>query len=124
MKTLHKTVGLRAVSRRVGGRDPEQLVEFGLHVTGELRALVGGDIIRHSKAGGPVTDEGSRTGLSGGVGQWNGFRPLSGTVDDCKEVLHAIGLFKGAHQVDMEAAKTMVRWWSLRERCLNVAVDL
>ena len=68
--------------------------------------------------------QGSRTGLSGGVGQWNGFRPPSETVDDHKEVLHALGLIKGAHQVDMEAAKTTVRWWSLCERCLNVAVNL
>ena len=82
-------------------------------MTGELRAPVGGDIIRHSKAGDPVTDEGSQTGLSGGVGQWNGFRPPSETVDDRKEVLHALGLIKGAHQVNMEAAKTTVRWWSL-----------
>ena len=59
VKTLHETVGLRAVSRCVGGRDPEQLVEFGPHVNGELRAPVGGDIIRHSKVGDPVTDEGS-----------------------------------------------------------------
>ena len=28
VKTLHETVGLRAVSRRVGGGDPQQLVEF------------------------------------------------------------------------------------------------
>ena len=59
MKMLHKTVGLRAVSRRVGGRDPEQLVEFGPHMAGELRATVGGDIIRHSEAGDPLADEGS-----------------------------------------------------------------
>ena len=80
--------------------------------------------IRYSEAGDPVTDEGSRTGLSGGVGQWNGFRPPSETVDDRKEVLHALRLIKGAHQVHMEAAKMTVRWWSLGERCLNVAVEL
>ena len=65
---------LGAVSRHVGGRDPEQLVEFGRHVTGELRAPIGGDIIRHSEAGDPVTDEGSRTVLSGGSGMASGHR--------------------------------------------------
>ena len=92
-------------------------------MTGELRATVGG-VVRHSEAGNPVTDEGSRTGLSGGVRQWNGFRPPSEAVDDRKELLHALGLTEGAHQVDMETAKETVRWWSLGERCLNVAVDL
>ena len=50
VKTLHETVGLRAVSCRVGGRDPEQLVEFGPHVTGELRAPIRGDIIRSGRS--------------------------------------------------------------------------
>jgi O-acetyl-ADP-ribose deacetylase (regulator of RNase III) len=50
VETLHKTVGLWAISRRVGGGDPEQLVEFRPHVAGELRATVRGDVIRHSKA--------------------------------------------------------------------------
>ena len=123
VKTLHETVGLRAVSRRVGGGDPEQLVEFRPHVAGELRATVGGDVVRHSEAGDPVADEGSRTGLGGGVGQWNGFRPPSEAVDDREEVLHALGLIEGAHQVDVETAKATVRGWSLGERCLNVSVD-
>ena len=92
MKTLHETVGLWAVSRRVGGGDPEQLVKFRPHVAGELRATVGGDVVRHSEAGDPVTDEDSGTGLGGGVRQWNGFRPPSEAIDNREEVLHALRL--------------------------------
>ena len=93
-------------------------------MAGELRATVGGNVVRHSEAGDPVTDEGSCTGLGGGVRQWNSFRPPSEAVDDREEVLHALRLIEGAHQVYVQTAKATVRRWSLGERCMNVAVDL
>ena len=93
-------------------------------MAGELRAAVGSDVVWHSEAGDPVANEGLYTGLGGGVRKWDGFRPPSEAVNDREKVLHALGLIKGAHQVDVETAKTTVRRWSLGERCMNMAVDL
>ena len=66
-------------------------------MAGELRTMVRGDIIRHSKTGDPVTDEGSSTGFRGKVRKWDGFRPPDETVDDCQEILHAVRLVKRTH---------------------------
>ena len=71
-----------------------------------------------------MTDEGSCTGLGGGVRQWNCFRPPGEAINDREEVLHALGFIEGPHQVDMEAAEATVRGWPLGERCLNMAVGL
>ena len=71
-----------------------------------------------------MTDEGSCTGLGGGVRQWNGFRPPGEAINDREEVLHALGFIEGPHQVYMEAAEATVRGWPLGERCLNMAVGL
>ena len=67
MEVLNKSIGLWAVGRHIRGRDPEKAVEFGPQMAGELRATVGGNVIRHSEAGYPVMDEGSCTGLGGRV---------------------------------------------------------
>ena len=69
-------------------------MEFGPHVAGKLRAAIRGDVIRHSKVGNPVTNEGSYAGLSNGVWQRNGFRPPDKAVHDCDEVFHTLGLIK------------------------------
>ena len=67
MEALNKSIGLWAVDRRIRGRDPEKAVEFRPQMAGELRAMVGGNVIGHSEAGYPVTDEVSCTGLGGRV---------------------------------------------------------
>ena len=67
MEALNKSIGLWAVGCRIRDRDPEKAVEFGPQMAGELRATVGGNVIGHSEAGYPVTDEGSYTGLGGRV---------------------------------------------------------
>ena len=70
-------------------------MEFGPHVAGELRAVIRGDVIMHySKAGNPVTNEGSYAGLSNGVWQRNGFRPPDKAVHDREEVFHTLGPIK------------------------------
>ncbi len=66
-------------------------------MAGELRAAIRGDVIRHSKAGNPVTNEGSYAGLSSGVWQRNGFRPLGKMVHDLEELFHTLGLIDRAH---------------------------
>ena len=66
-------------------------------MAGELRATVRGNVIGHSEAGYPVTDEGSCTGLGGRVRQWYGFRPPGKAINDCKEVFRALRLVKGTH---------------------------
>ena len=97
METLNKSVSLQAVGHHIRGRDPKEAVEFGPQMAGELRATIRSDVIRHSEAGHPVTDEGSCTGLSGRVRQWYGFRPSGKVIDNRKEVLHALRLIKGTH---------------------------
>ena len=49
------------------------------------------------KAGYPVTNESSYTGLSGRARQWNGFRLPSIAIDDGKEVLNALRHVKGTN---------------------------
>ena len=93
-------------------------------MTCELRTTVGGDVVRHTEAGDPVTDEGSCAGLGGGVRQRDGFGPPGEAVYDGEKELHALRLIKGAHQVDVEAAEATVRGWSLSERYMDVSVDL
>ena len=66
-------------------------------MAGELRTTVGGDIVRHSKTGDPVTDEGSSTGFCGRIRNWDGFRPPGEAVNDREEVLHAFRLIKRTH---------------------------
>ena len=90
-------------------------------MTRELRTTVGGDVVRHTEAGDPVTDEGSCAGLGGGVRQRDGFGPPGEAVYDGEKELHALRLIKG---VDVEAAEATVRGWSLSERCMDVSVDL
>ena len=51
-------------------------------MAGELRATVGSDVVWHSEAGDPVTNEGLYTGLGGGVRKWDGFGPPSEAVND------------------------------------------
>ena len=64
-------------------------------MAGELRAMFGGDIMGTPEAGYPVTNESFYTGLSGRVRQWYGFRLLGKSIDDSKEVLHALRLCQG-----------------------------
>ena len=66
-------------------------------MAGELRGVIRGDIIRHSKAGNPVTNGGSYAGLYSGIWQWNGFRPPGKAVHDREEVFHTLGLIERAH---------------------------
>ena len=66
-------------------------------MAGELRTTVGGDVVKHSKMGNPVMNEGSGAGFCGSVCKWEGFRPPGEAVDDCEEVLHALGLVKKTH---------------------------
>ena len=67
MEIFKKSIALQAGGRRIRGRDPEQAVEFGPQMVGELRATVRGDVIRHSEAGYPLMDEGCCTDLGGRV---------------------------------------------------------
>ena len=66
-------------------------------MAGELRTTVGGDIVRHSKTGDPVMNEGSSTSFHGSVRKWDGFRPPGEVANDREEVLHALGLVKRTH---------------------------
>ena len=66
-------------------------------MAGELRTMVGGDIVRYSKTGDQVTNEGSSTSFCGSIRNWDGFRPPGEAVDDREEVLRALGLVKRAH---------------------------
>ena len=97
METLNKSIGLWAVGHHIRGRDPERAVEFEKQMAGELLATVEGDVIGHSEPGYPMTDEGLCTGLSGRIRLWHGFRPPGKSINDHKEVLHAIRLVKGTH---------------------------
>ena len=72
-------------------------MEFGPHVAGQLRAAIRGDVIRHFKAGNPVTNEGSYAGVSSGIWQRNGFRPPGKAVHDREEVFHTLKLIERAH---------------------------
>ena len=69
-------------------------------------------------------DEGSSTGFCGRVGKRDGFGPPGEAVDDREEILHALRLVERAHYVNVETSKAMVGRWSLREGCMNVAVNL
>ena len=93
-------------------------------MAGELMATVGGDVIGHSKVGYPVMDEGSCTGLGGGVRQWYGVRPPGGAIDDHEKVLHALGLIKRTYQVNLETAEVRVWRWTLSERYMDMTVGL
>ena len=124
MGALNKFIALRAVGHHIRGRDPKNAVEFGPQMAGELRAMVRGNVIGHSEAGHPVTDEGSCTGLSGRVRQWYGFRPPGKAINDRKEVFHALRLIKGTHYVNMETAESMIWRWTLSERCMDMTVGL
>ena len=66
-------------------------------MAGELRAAIQGDVIRHSKAGNSVTNEGSYAGLGSGIWQQNGFRPPGKAVHDREEVFQTLGLIERAH---------------------------
>ena len=94
VETLDDSNGLCVVGCRVEGRNPEQVVEFRPQTTGELRATVRSDIVRHSETGDPVMDEGPSTGFCGRVGKWDGFGPTGEAVDNCEEVLHALRLIE------------------------------
>ena len=53
---------------------------------GELRALVRGDGVGHSKAGNPAVDEGSCTSIGGGGREGTGFWPTGGAVNNGEEM--------------------------------------
>ena len=53
---------------------------------GELGTTVRGDGGGNTKAGNPVVNEGSCTGISGGGGERNGFRPQGCPVNDGEEM--------------------------------------
>ena len=53
---------------------------------GELGTTVRGDGSGNAKAGNPVVNEGSCTGIGGGGGEGNGFWPTGGSVNDSEEM--------------------------------------
>ena len=57
----------------------------------ELRTTVGGDVVRHSKTGNPVTIEGSGAGFCGSIWKWDGFRPSGEVGKVYEEVLYDLG---------------------------------
>ena len=68
---------------------------------GELWATVRGNGGGNSKTRNPVVNEGRCTGIGGGGGEGNSFRPTGGTVNDGEEMGMLGGGGEGANKIHM-----------------------
>ena len=86
METFHKAVGLGVI----GGSRAVLNVELGAKAVpkgrGELWPTVRGDSGGNAKTGNPVVNEGSGAGVSGSIGEGNGFQPPENAVNDSEEM--------------------------------------
>ena len=89
-----------------------------------MRATIGGDVGRHSKACNPGSEEGCSAGGGGGFIERDRFHPASRAVDDGENVCVSLGGGKWANQVDVDVGKTAFRDGNGGSPEMDMAVNL
>ena len=121
METFNDAVGLRVIG---GGRlmlNTEGRLQLCPQSTGELGPTIRHHMIGDPEPRDPMTYHGSGTRSGGSIRDWYRLGPSRETVDDCKQVGLALGRWKGAYQVDVNAAEPPVRRREVLQWCFDMS---